>query len=171
MARNLQAWDRMGEELDAVLGGRPPETADYARLAYTQAVFRESLRLYPPVWAVARISTAPYRLGEHPVPEGGTIIASQWVMHRTEDYFPEPERFRPERWLDAEAPPAGAYFPFAAGSRMCVGERFAMLEGTLILATLAQRWQVLPAPADPPVDARFTLRPRGGLPAVTMARR
>jgi cytochrome P450 len=121
------------------------------------------------VWALARITTAPYMLGDHAVPEGGTIITSQWVVHRRAEYFRDPQRFQPERWLDgAEAPPAGAYFPFAAGSRICVGERFAMLEGTLILATLAQRWRVLVSPREPRIDARFTLRPRGGLEAATV---
>jgi cytochrome P450 len=91
-------------------------------------------------------------------------------VHRRAEYFPDAARFRPERWLDgAEPPPLGAYFPFAAGSRICVGERFAMLEGTLLLATLAQRWRLLVSPRDPQIDARFTLRPRGGLEASTLA--
>jgi pentalenene oxygenase len=122
------------------------------------------------VWALARITTRPYMLGDHPVPEGGTIIASQWVMHRLAEHFPQPELFRPERWLEAPPPPPGGYFPFAAGSRMCIGERFAMLEGTLILATLAKRWLVVADPSQPHIDARFTLRPRGGLAAVTVRR-
>jgi cytochrome P450 len=170
LARNPAAAELMAAEHATVLAGRSPTAADYPQLVVTQAVFREALRLYPPVWALARITTAPYVLGDHPVPEGGTIITSQWVVHRRAEYFPDAARFRPERWLDgAEPPPLGAYFPFAAGSRICVGERFAMLEGTLLLATLAQRWRLLVSPRDPQIDARFTLRPRGGLEASTLA--
>jgi cytochrome P450 len=170
LARNPAAAAALRAELRAVLGTRPPASADFARLPYTQAVFRETLRLYPPVWALARIATAPYRLGGYDVPEGGTIITSQWVVHRRERYFAEPLRFVPERWLDGAAPPPpGAYFPFAAGGRMCIGERFAMLEGTLVLADLARRWRIEPTVSDPAIDARFTLRPHGGLPAVVAA--
>ena len=125
-------------------------------------MFRESLRLYPPVWALARIATRPYELGAYAVPEGGTIVMSQWVVHRDPRYFPDPLRFPPERWLDGPAPPPGAYFPFAAGPRMCIGERFAMLEGTLVLAAIGGRGGRAGGRA-PPLDARFTLRPHGGL--------
>jgi cytochrome P450 len=165
LAANPAVEAALHEELSRVLGGRPPQVADVDRLPYTTAVFREALRLYPPVWALARIATAPYRLGEHAVPEGGTVIMSQWVVHRDPRNFRAPLAFRPERWLDGAQPPAGAYFPFAAGPRICIGERFAMLEGALILATVAQRWRVAPLPPAPRLDARFTLRPRGGLPA------
>ncbi len=156
-------------ELDEVLGTRPLETADFDRLPYTQAVFRESLRLYPPVWALARIATRPYELGPYRVPERGTIVTSQWVVQRRAAYFADPLRFAPERWLEGPPPQAGAYFPFAAGARMCIGERFAMLEGTLVLAAIGRRWRVEPGPATPHIDARFTLRPRDGLPARVLA--
>jgi cytochrome P450 len=159
----------MRAELAAQLGSRPPEPADFARLPYTQAVFREALRLYPPVWALARIATRPYALGPYAVPEGGTIVMSQWVVHRSERYYPDPLRFAPERWLDGPAPPPGAYFPFAAGPRMCIGERFAMLEGTLVLAAIGRSWRVVPGAEAPRIDARFTLRPRAGLPATVRA--
>ena len=168
LGRSDRAWDRLSAELLTVLGGRSPQLADYSDLTYTQAVFRESMRLYPPVWALARIASVPYMLGDHPVPADGTIVMSQWVMQRRPEHFAEPRRFRPERWLEDDPPAPGTYFPFAAGPRMCIGERFAMLEGTMILATLAQRWQVLTPAAEPVADARFTLRPRGGMRAVTV---
>jgi cytochrome P450 len=167
--RNPAAREALQAELAAQLGERPPAPDDFARLPYTQAVFRESLRLYPPVWALARIATRPYALGPYTVPEGGTIVMSQWVVQRTERYFPDPLRFVPERWIDGPAPPPGAYFPFAAGPRMCIGERFAMLEGTLVLAAIGRAWQVVPGGEEPRIDARFTLRPRGGLPATVRA--
>jgi cytochrome P450 len=169
LARNPAARAAVAAELDAVLGTRPLETADFDRLPYTQAVFRETLRLYPPVWALARIATRPYDLGPYRVPERGTIVTSQWVVQRRAAYFADPLRFAPERWLDGQPPQAGAYFPFAAGARMCIGERFALLEGTLVLAAIGRRWRVEPGPAVPHIDARFTLRPRDGLPARVLA--
>jgi cytochrome P450 len=170
LAQNPAAADTLRDELRGVLGDRPLRTADFAQLPYTQAVFREALRLYPPVWALARIATRPYRLGPYLVPEGGTIVTSQWVVQRRPDYFPQPLRFSPERWLEGSPPPpAGAYFPFAAGPRMCIGERFAMLEGTLVLAAIGRAWRVVPEVERPLLDARFTLRPRAGLPAQVRA--
>ena len=148
-----------------VLGDRPPTAADYARLPYTRAVFCETLRLYPPVWALARIATREVDLGHLVIPDGGTVIMSQWVMHRNPELFEHALAFRPERWLDGPEPHPGAYFPFGGGPRLCIGERFAMLEGVLVLATLAQRWQVEAQDGAPRIDARFTLRPRGGLRA------
>ena len=165
LARNPPAWETLRTELREVLAGRPPAPADFARLPYTQAVFREALRLYPPVWALARITTRPYQLGPYPIPERGTIVISQWVVHRRPEHFADPERFSPERWLEGPPPPVGAYFPFAAGGRMCIGERFAMLEGTLVLAAIARDWRIVPEGPAPRLDARFTLRPRQGLPA------
>jgi cytochrome P450 len=169
LAQNPAAADALRAELRTVVGDRPLETSDYERLPYTQAVFREAMRLYPPVWALARIATRPYRLGPYHVPEGGTIVTSQWVVHRRADYFPDPLRFVPERWLSGPPPRPGAYFPFAAGPRMCIGERFAMLEGTLVLAAMGRRWRVVPEVERPQLDARFTLRPHGGLPAQVRA--
>ena len=116
LAQNPHVADALQAELAAVLGGRPVETADYDRLPYTQAVFREALRLYPPVWALARIATRPYRLGPYDVPEGGTIVTSQWVVQRRADYFPDPLRFAPERWLDGPPPPQGGVLPLRGGA-------------------------------------------------------
>jgi cytochrome P450 len=99
------------------------------------------------------------------VPEGGTVIMSQWVVHRDPRRFRAPLAFRPERWLEDPPPATGAYFPFAAGPRICIGERFALLEGVLLLATIAARWDVEPTGPPPRLDARFTLRPHHGLRA------
>jgi cytochrome P450 len=157
--------ERLRQELGQVLGGRPPQASDYRELRYTQAVFSETLRLYPPVWALARIATREVDLGGLVVPDGGTVIMSQWVMHRSPDLFEHASAFRPDRWLDGPPPHPGAYFPFGGGPRLCIGERFAMLEGVLVLAELAQRWQIETLESAPRIDARFTLRPRGGLHA------
>ena len=167
LAANPGAAAELRAELARVVGAGPPAVEHYERLAYTQAVIRESLRLYPPVWALARIATRPYQLGAHLVPEGGTLILPQWVVHRDPRHHADPAAFRPERWLNGTPPPAGSYFPFAAGTRMCVGERFAMLEATLGMAVLAAGWRVSPLDRHPAPDARFTLRPHGGLRART----
>jgi cytochrome P450 len=171
LAANPAARAALEAEVDGVLAGRVPGAEDADRLPYTTAVFRESLRLYPPVWALARIATRPYALGPYRVPEGGTIVTSQWVVHRAPEHFADPLAFRPERWLDGLPPAPGTYFPFAAGPRLCIGERFAILEGVLVLAVLAGRWRVEPRTPSPAIDARFTLRPRGGLPATVRLRR
>jgi cytochrome P450 len=169
LTRHPQASAALRAELAEVLGGRLPQAGDYAQLPYTQAVFREALRLYPPVWALARIATRRVDLGRLTVPEGETVIISQWVVHRSPTRWAAATEFRPRRWIDEPPPSAGAYFPFGGGPRLCIGERFAMLEGVLVLATLASRWQVHTLGSSPRIDARFTLRPRGGLPAIVRA--
>jgi cytochrome P450 len=167
LAAHPQAAAELRAELQQVVGDGPPAVEHCERLAYTQAVFKEALRLYPPVWALARIATRPYELGGFAVPEGGTLILPQWVVHRDPRHHPDAAAFRPERWLTGAPPPPGSYFPFAAGTRICIGERFAMLEATLALAVMAAAWRVSPLERHPVPDARFTLRPHGGLYART----
>ena len=128
-------------------------------------MFSETLRLYPPVWALARIATREVDLGHLVIPDGGTVIMSQWVMHRKPELFEHALAFRPERWLDEPSRIRVPTSQFGGGPRLCIGERFAMLEGVLVLATLARRWQVEAQDGAPRIDARFTLRPRGGLRA------
>ena len=165
LASNPEAEAALHSELDRVLSGRPPGAADLDRLPYTRAAFAEALRLYPPVWALARLAIAPYELAGYAVPPGAAVVMSQWVVHRDGRHFADPTRFAPDRWLDGRPAPA-AYFPFGGGSRICVGERFAAMEGALVLATIASRWRPRPMLAEPvTLDPRFTLRPRGGMPA------
>ncbi|HEU0192945.1 MAG TPA: cytochrome P450 [Gaiellales bacterium] len=165
LARNAAASERLAEELQRVVGDRRLEVSDVPNLPYTTAVFRESLRVYPPVWALARIATRPVELDGLTVQEGRPVVMSQWVVHRDPACFERPQAFIPERWLGGFQPAPGTYFPFGAGSRICIGERFAMLEGTLVLATLARRWRLVPHAPAPRIDPRFTLRPHGGMPA------
>jgi len=166
LTRYPEVASRLRGELADVVGDRPVTAADYADLPYVQAVFRETLRLYPPVWALARIATRDVDLGGLAVPEGGTVIMSQWVVQRSPAVFTAASEFRPQRWIDEAPPRPGAYFPFGGGPRLCIGERFAMLEGVLVLATIAQRWQVHTLDPSPRIDARFTLRPHGGMRAI-----
>lgn len=170
LARNRDVERRLLEELSQVLGGRPPGPDDVDALPYTRAVFLETLRLYPPVWALARISTEPYELDGWRLDAGSTLIMSQWVVHRDARWFPRAARFLPERWLAQPAPPPGAFFPFGGGPRLCIGERFAIAEAVLALAAIAQRWQVVPHTPAPSLDPRFTLRPHGGLRATVRLR-
>ena len=171
LARNRHVEERLVAELERVLGGRAPGPDDADALPYTRAVFLETLRLYPPVWALARISTEPYELDGWRLDTGSTLIMSQWVVHRDSRWFPRAARFLPERWLEQPAPPPGAFFPFGGGPRLCIGERFAIAEAVLALATIAQRWQVVPHTPAPALDPRFALRPRGGLSATVRRRK
>ncbi|MGH7140615.1 MAG: cytochrome P450, partial [Pirellulales bacterium] len=158
---------RLREELNTVLGGRLPTFADIERLSYMRMVIAESMRLYPPVWAITRRALADYAFGEWLLPAGTTIGMSQYVMHRDPRYYPDPERFDPLRWTEEETAkrPKFSYFPFGGGLRLCIGERFAWMEATLILATLCQSWQARTLPG---YQVRFqpliALRPRGGMP-------
>jgi cytochrome P450 len=152
-------------ELD-VLGGRLPTASDLPALSYTRMVLAEALRLYPPAWVMGRRSLEAHELGGHPIPIGGTVLMSQYVMHHDPRWYPDPFRFDPQRWTEeAEAArPKFAYFPFGGGPRLCIGESFAWMEGQLILATIASRWSPRLLPGQPVgLQPRITLRPRDGL--------
>jgi len=154
----------VAEELANVLGGRAPEVADLGRLPLLERVLLESLRLYPPNWMISRLAREDVTLGGCQVPAGATCLVSQYVVHRDERWFPCPESFDPSRWerRPRASLPRYAYFPFGGGSRMCVGEHFALLEATLVLATLLQRWWVEPAGRRVRPDPGITLRPLPG---------
>jgi cytochrome P450 len=130
-------------------------------------VVEEAMRLYPPVWSFMRQALAPDRLGEHAVPKGAVITISPWVIHRHPGFWEEPERFDPERFTPARVRerPRFAYLPFSGGPRLCIGNEFALMEATLVLAMVAQRYrlQLVAGTAVEP-ESRLTLRPRGGLP-------
>lgn len=167
---------RLHAELDAALGDRRASFADVPRLPYTRQLLAESMRLYPPAWVIGRKSLAPYRLSGFEVPAGSLFLTSQFIVHRDPRWWPHPERFDPDRWApgaDADAGrPKFAYFPFGAGTRICIGEQFAWTEGILVLATLARRWRLRPAPAQRLALApSITLRPRYGIAMVTEKRR
>ena len=159
--RELQA------EADTVLGDDHGQYHHYEKLTTTRKVLKESLRLFPPVYVMARMATEDVRLGEWYVPKGSEVVL--WIYHvqRDPSIFRKPWEFRPERFSkEAEATlPRGAYFPFGAGSRACIGSQFAMLEATLALATLSRRYRFR-TPSDHSVELapRVTLAPKGGLP-------
>lgn len=144
LSQHPQVERRLVAELDEVLDGRTPEMADLPELTYTERVVKESMRLFPPVPIIVREAIEPDTIGGYDVPAGATVYASQWVVHRDSRWYDDPLAFRPERWTDElEASlPRLAYFPFAAGPRRCIGDRFAMLEARLILATMYQNYHL-----------------------------
>jgi cytochrome P450 len=172
LSQHPEAEARMHAELREVLGGRLPAFDDVPSLRYTGHVFAETLRLYPPAWAMGRKALEDVALGPYTLRAGWVALMSPWVVHRDSRWFPEPQVFRPERW-EAQDPsrPKFAYFPFAGGARGCIGERFALMEGVLTLATIGQKWRLRLAEGHPvATKALFTLRPRHGMKMVVVAR-
>jgi cytochrome P450 len=163
LSQNPGARERMVREVDDVLGGRAATLEDLPSLRYTEMVFAESMRLYPPAWAMGRAATRAVQLGEYRLPPGTHIFFSQYVIHRSPEYWEEPLGFRPERHTpEAKAArPRFVYFPFGGGRRQCIGESFAWMEGVLALATIAQQWRMEFVPRFPVVpQAKITLRPK-----------
>jgi cytochrome P450 len=156
----------MRSEITEVLNGRLPTFEDLPRLRYTEMVLAESIRLYPPVWSIGRMVRKQYRLYNYELAPGSICVMSPYVMHRHPRYYPDPKRFDPERFTPEakQSRPKFAYFPFGAGTRACIGERFAWMEGVLVLATIAQKWRMKLAPGqlvEP--HPQITLRTRSGL--------
>ncbi len=161
LAENPRAEAKLHAELDTVLAGRLPTLADLPQLRYTEMVLSESMRLYPPAWAMGRQSTAVVELGPYRLPAGTYFFFSQYIMQRTPEYFPDPLRFEPERFTPEKkaARPKFAYFPFGGGNRQCIGESFAWMEAVLLTATLAQRWRLRMVPGQRvAVQPKITLR-------------
>jgi cytochrome P450 len=142
LSQNPEAESLFHAELDRVLAGRLPTFEDLPRLRYAEGVFAETLRLYPPAWGIGRRALADVEIAGYTIPAGSIVVVSPWVVHRDPRWFHEPLKFSPERWLaENTSRPKFAYFPFGGGTRICIGERFALAEGVLLLATLGQRWR------------------------------
>jgi cytochrome P450 len=169
LAKHPAEAEKLHAEADAVLGDREPTAADLPRLVFANRVVSESMRLYPPAYLIGREALEPLDLGGLKLRRGDTVFMSQWVVHRDGRWFPEPERFDPERWAGdaAERLPKYAYFPFGGGPRVCIGNTFARTELPLVLAEIARHWRFTLAD-DRPVTpwAVVTLRPREGVHAV-----
>lgn len=158
--------EKLHAEVQNVLAGRSPEFADLPALDYTERVIKESMRLYPPAWSLARTAIQDFELRGYEIPAGANIVMSQWIMHRNPKYFADPEKFDPDRWLDPamQKLPRFVYFPFGGGPRQCIGNMFAMMEATLLLATVAQRFQLRLVPDHLVIAVpSFTLRPKHGI--------
>jgi cytochrome P450 len=166
LGQNPDAEARLHRELDDVLGGRLPTVDDLPRLRYSENVVAESMRLFPPAWALGRRSLKDQELGGARVARGSLVMSSPYLMHRDARFFPDPLRFEPDRFTPEAraARPKFAYFPFGGGARACIGEPFAWMEGVLVLATIAQRWRLRLVPGHPvEPQALITLRPRYGI--------
>ena len=163
LSQNPDAAAKMYAEVAEVLGTAPASMESYPRLRYTEQVFAESMRLYPPAWAMGRRSTKAVELGPYRLPPGAHFFFSQYVMHRSAEFWDAPLEFRPERHTpEAKASrPRFIYFPFGGGRRQCIGEGFAWMEGVFSLATIAQRWRLSFLNRYPVVpQAKITLRPK-----------
>jgi cytochrome P450 len=165
---------RVRREVSEAIGARPASVEDVAKLEYLRMVIAEAMRLYPPAWIVARRALEELELGGYRLPRRALVFASQYLLHRDPRFFPDPERFDPERWRpEAEATrPKFAYFPFGGGARVCVGESFAWMEAVLVLATIVQRrqWELVPGH---PVDIKpsITLRAKHGMKMIVRSDR
>jgi cytochrome P450 len=173
LSQNPECETRLHLELDSVLAGRVPEMADLPQLRYTEMVFAESMRLYPPAWAIGRMSKAAFEMGGIEIGAKSICILSPYVIQRDARWFPDPERFDPERWTAEarEARPKFSYFPFGGGARVCIGERFAWMEGVLVLAAVAQKWKLRLDPSQrvEPLPL-ITLRTKYGMRMTAVAR-
>ncbi|MFD7667367.1 cytochrome P450 [Streptomyces sp. NPDC059788] len=149
LATHPEEERRLHAEVDSVLAGRPPAPGDLPRLGHARRVVTEALRMYPPGWALTRVTTTATTLAGHRLPPGSTVLYSAYVLHQDPVAFPDPQRFDPDRWLPERAGsvPSGAMLPFAAGNRKCIGDHFAMTEAVLALAAIAARWRLRPASA------------------------
>jgi cytochrome P450 len=165
LSRHPSIDSRLAAELRDVLGGRAPTVDDLPRLRFCEHVITEAMRLYPPAWALGREAVGDCEIGGYSVPAGTTIFIVPWVLHRDARHFEFPTEFRPERWEGglAKQLPRFAYMPFGGGPRTCIGNRFAMMEAVLILATIAQRFELRAQDERPEPFASITLRPKGGV--------
>jgi cytochrome P450 len=166
LARQPRIYARLREEVDQVLRGRTPAATDLHDLPYTLQVLKESMRMYPPVPVVVREASSAVEIGGYGFPAGTRFIVSPYTLHRRPDLFADPERFDPDRFAPEveDRLPKGAHLPFVSGPRNCIGNGFALMEGQIVLATLAQRVTFSLVPGQRIVrEALITLRPRDGI--------
>jgi len=171
LARNPKAEEELHAEVDAL--GHPPTMEDLPRLACTRRVLAETMRLYPPAYLLGHRATQEQQLGEYRLPKGTIIACSAFIQHRDARWYPKPEQFDADRWLPDEVAkrPEYSYFPLGAGTGNGIGEQFAWMEATLVLATLAQRWRLWIAPKQRiAIEPKTTLVPRYGMQMVARRR-
>jgi len=175
LCQHAALYEKVQQEVDSVLQGRTPTYADLANLPYCLQVFKETMRLYPPATGVIREALHDVEIDGYRVPKGANVVVPIYTLHRNPHYFPEPETFDPERFLPEREKelPRYAYLPFGAGPRICIGNHFAMMEGHLLIATLAQRATFFLVPNQviaPDLTKTLALRPYGKVEAVMKRR-
>lgn len=166
LSQNPESDQKLFAETQSLLGGRTPTFADLPKLSYADAVVKEAMRLYSAAWIVGREAVNDCDIGGHKIRKGDSLIMSQWLKHRDARYFPEPLKFRPERWQNEEVKklPKFAYFPFGGGPRVCIGNGFAMMEATLVLACVVRKFRLTSTPGYNVVPwPSITLQPKGGI--------
>jgi cytochrome P450 len=162
LGKHPEEQQRVREEVRQIVGYRPPTPQDVGRLVHCERVIKEAMRLYPPAYVIGRRCQEDCTIGDHFIPAMTNVLMSQWVVHRDERWYSQPAEFRPDRWTSdfMRDLPKYAYFPFGGGPRACIGNQFAMLEATLILATMAQRVELQLVDLEPlPIIPAITLRP------------
>ncbi|HTB13274.1 MAG TPA: cytochrome P450 [Bryobacteraceae bacterium] len=164
LSQNPDAAAKFYEEVDRALDGRLPTFDDLPRLKFTEGVFAEAMRLYPPAWVIGRRAKTDYSIAGFSIPARSIFMMSPYVVHRDPRWFPEPNQFNPERWSQPDDRPKFSYLPFGGGTRVCIGERFAWMEGILLLAAVAQKWRFKLVPGHPvQTAALITLRAKHGM--------
>jgi cytochrome P450 len=167
LSQNPDAENKLHQEVDTVLGGKVPTLKDVPLLIYTDRVIKESMRLYPPAWSLAREVANEFEVGGYRIPAGANVVMSQWLLQHDPRFFKDPMRFDPDRWgtEGCQKLPRFAYFPFGGGPRQCIGAGFAMMEAVLLLSTIATQFKLRHIEQSPiiPVPS-FTLRPKYGIP-------
>ena len=172
LAQNPEIEAKLVTEVESVLQKRLPTIKDIPQLAYTERVIKESMRLYPPAWILGRELISDCNIGGHNFTRGTVIYFSQWAIHRDARFFDCPEQFLPDRWLDnlEQSLPRCAYFPFGAGARVCIGKAFSMMEATLILAMIIQKFHLTLPEQKIELLPSLTLRPKQGIKMITALR-
>ena len=167
LSQNPDKVAKLYEELDRVLGGSTPAMEDVTALKYTEAVFAEAMRLYPPAWAIGRLSIEEHEFGGFQIPKNALVLVSPYVTQRDARFWDHADEFIPERWFEKSIREAGQefiYFPFSRGVRSCIGENFAWIEGVLLVAAIARKWKLRLMP-DQRIGLKplMTLRPKYGM--------
>ena len=174
VAKHPEVQARLHQEASEALGSRAATAEDYGQLLYTTQVFSETIRLYPPVWVIARSCVQPYEIAGYRIARGAIVIAPQYVVHRDARFYPDPLRFDPERFAaEKKDRPRFAFFPFGAGNRQCIGEGLAWMEGVLALATMVRDWRFNLPPggaSEIEVQPAISLRPKNGVPLLAERR-
>ena len=174
LSRNPEVRERLEKEIDEVLGGQPPTPADYRNLPYARAVLDETLRLTPSLYIVGRTALEDCEIGGYRIPKGTAVQPCWRIPQRSEAYFPEAERFKPERWLEPQPPdrPKHAYAPFGGGARHCIGHGYAKMEVVFTLAAVCQRWRLeVTSDQYPEVNSMGNYKMKNGLPVTLIARK
>jgi cytochrome P450 len=167
LSQNPEKEAKLHEELDSVFAGRLPDISDLANLRYTESVIAESMRLFPPAWAIGRLATDEHAFGYFKVPTGSLLLISPYVTQRDPRFWADADKFIPERWAEQSIKEAGQkniFLPFGGGIRRCIGESFAWTEAILVVATLARRWRLRVVPEQRfDLQPMITLRPKYGM--------